>query len=307
MRRLIKMCLLGAAWLAFPAAAAAQDAPPVPDTSQPDGSQIVVTGTKDMEGQIRDFVGALTPAPPRTQLSRFEWAVCPAAIGLSPAQEQAVVARMRRVAQAAGLRVGGPHCLANVLVMVTDSKQPFIEMLARKYGAYFGDLSSSEVRRLAKAPGGAAAWQLQGPPIARGGAELQKGSDPGTDFYVNRTTARGSRIVPPTHPQFDAAAVVIERSALVGLTTTQLADYAAMRTFAKTDPSRLPADGPPTILKILDAPFGAPVPPTLTQWDLSFLSALYASDNEVYAASQRSDMRERVRKELQRREDRPGD
>ncbi|MFL6856737.1 MAG: hypothetical protein ACJ8EB_02385 [Allosphingosinicella sp.] len=301
MDRFFKTCLLGGALIAAAPAAAQQAAPPS------DQSEIVVTGTKDMERQVRDFVGALTAAPTHGQLSRFESKVCPAALGLSGSQKRAVEDRMRRVAAAAGLPVGRPGCVVNILVFVTSDKRAFLETLNRKYSKYFGELSNAAVHRLAHAPGGAAAWQLQGPPISASGVELGQTGDPGAEYYVNRTITASSHITPPVRPQFDGAAVVVETGALVGLTTTQLADYAAMRTFAKTDPARLPAEGPPTILKVLDAPIGTAVPPTLTEWDLGFLRALYASSNKVYAASQRSEMRERIAKDLQSRRDQPAE
>jgi hypothetical protein len=75
-----------------------------------------------------------------------------------------------------------------------------------------------------------------------------------------------------------------------------------MRLFAKTDPARLPASSPATILKVLEAPMGSEVPLTLTAWDLSFLKGLYASGGNLFAASQRSEIRRRVEAELKAQE-----
>jgi len=99
------------------------------------------------------------------------------------------------------------------------------------------------------------------------------------------------------------AALVIERRALDGLTTTQLADYAAMRLFARTAPERLAGSTAPTILTIIEAPMGSAVPITLTDWDLAFLRGLYASHNNLYAAEHRSRISRRIANELGRRED----
>lgn len=78
-------------------------------------------------------------------------------------------------------------------------------------------------------------------------------------------------------PILVAAVVVIERDAVVGMTTTQLAGYAAVRTFARTDPQKVQGLSAPTILSILDAPDDTEVPVTLTQWDLGYLRGLYAA------------------------------
>jgi hypothetical protein len=283
--------LAAAGALAFAAGLAAQETERPPD--------ILVTG-QDVDRQVRDFVGALTEAPPRGQLSRFERRVCPAAVGLSPTQKAAVAERLRRVAEAAGLDVAGASCTPNVLLIVTGDKRAFIESLEREYPYYFGDMTSAAVRRLARSPGPAAAWQIQGPPLDAEGLEMPRapGGASGADYYVNRTTRTGSRITAAARPRFQAAAVVVEQRSLDGLTTTQLADYAAMRAFARTDPERLPASSPATILKILEAPMGSEVPLSLTPWDLSFLKALYAGTGKLFAASQRSEIRERVAKDM---------
>jgi len=287
MRRLARLCLAGASLLVASAASGQAASGPAEE------SEIVVTG-RDMEQQVREFVGALTQAPPRSQLSRFERPACPAAFGLAPGDKQAVTSRMRKVAKAAGVDVGGAGCIPNVLVLVTEDKRVFLEALERRYPNFFGDLPRSEMRRIMREPGPAAAWQLQGPPLDSDGVEL-----PDEDgLRVSRGTRLQSRVTAPGRPQFAAAALVVERKALAGLTTVQLADYAAMRLFARTDPSKLPDSAAPTILKVLDAPSDAEVPATLTSWDLGFLRGLYSGDNTLFAASRRTEMRQAIEKEV---------
>ena len=53
---------------------------------------IVVSGVRDREEQVRGFVRALTAEPRGGTLSRFAESVCPTVIGLSPAQDKAVAA-----------------------------------------------------------------------------------------------------------------------------------------------------------------------------------------------------------------------
>ena len=89
----------------------------------------------------------------------------------------------------------------------------------------------------------------------------------------------------PARPQFGAAVVVVEGSALAGLTLTQLGDYAAMRAYSGADPARLPSSAP-TILRVVDAPLGSEVPVTMTNWDFSFLRGLYAGDWNLFKAAQ---------------------
>lgn len=292
MRRLPIAALLCAS-LAFAAGSAAAQTGPGAET----GPEIVVTGTADLEGEVRDFVGALTVAQ-SGQLSRFERSICPGAIGLSAVQKEAVAARIRRVAQAANIVVAKGKCTPNVLLVVTEDKAVFLEAMVKKYPNYFGELSAKDVRELARASGPAAVWHVQGPKVSGDGVELSDGSD---ELYVHRTTQSSSRITAAARPQFAAAAVVVEAKALDGLTTIQLADYAAMRAFSKGDPSKLPGTAP-TILKVLETQMGEEVPITMTPWDLAFLRSLYQAPANLSAAAQRSSISRGLTKQLVKEE-----
>ena len=94
--------------------------------------------------------------------------------------------------------------------------------------------------------------------------------------------------------------LVVQANALAGLTATQFADYAAMRTFVRTDPNQVRAPPSQTILKVMDAPMGTAVPLSLTNWDLSFLEAYYASGTQSYANVQRNEIAQRMKRELDR-------
>jgi len=71
-----------------------------------------------------------------------------------------------------------------------------------------------------------------------------------------------------------------------------------MRFFAGAAPRKLARSAAPTILKIIDAPPDAPVPVTLTEWDLSFLKGLYASTANAYSGSQRSEIKKAMARDL---------
>jgi len=283
---------VAACWaaLAMASPASAQDQPPASDTPQ-----IVIEGRKDLRKDIGDFVGALAGKPGVQQLSRFEDGVCPATVGLTPSQRTNVVERLRRVAKAANIQVDRADCRANVVLVVTPDKSAFLQSLRQDHPSYFSGLSRGDLRRLLAAPGPAVAWQLQGPPVDALGGQMSR--DRGSGVLINRTTTAGSRVAPPTRPQFATAIVVVESRALAGLTTTQLADYTAMRAYAAADPARLGDTTAPTILKVLEAPMGAEIPASLTRWDLGFLRGLYDTGSR-FAAGQRSAMGKEVAKQI---------
>jgi hypothetical protein len=280
------------AGLALGAPASAQERAP-----EAESSDIVVKGMRDQNRQVSKFVDALTAAPVGGQLSRFEEAACPAAIGLSPTQNKTVAARIRSVADAAGVPLGKPGCSPNVFVVVAQDKEAVIEALEKKYSNPLGDRVKAP-----KHSGPALAWHMEGRLDANGvpvGVAADTADGPG-GYYVVEMGDGSSRIRPASRPHFLASVLAVEPDAVAGLTTTQLADYATMRLLARTDPSRLGKSAAPTILTILDAPMGSEVPVTLTHWDFAFLKALYRSGEGRYANQQRSEMRGLLRKELEK-------
>lgn len=275
----MRFMLLAAALVAVPAAAQG-DAP------------IVVTG---IEKQIESFVGALTQASPRGQIARFEKAVCPGAFGVPDAQRAAVNERIRTVATGVGLKAAKANCKPNLVVMVTPDKAAFLKALGKKRYYMFGNRSPAEVRRILAQPGPATAWQIQEMVNGDGRPIFNEAGTP-----INRSTRAESRITPPARPAFMAAIVVVESKAIEGLSTTQLADYAAMRALARIDPARIDASAPSTILRVLDAAADSEVPVTLTPWDFSFLKGLYSSPHNLYAPSQRSEIGRVMEREMER-------
>jgi hypothetical protein len=288
--------LLLTALLATGAAAFGQPQPQ-PQDDQP--RPIVVQGVRDQEKEIGRFVDALTDAPVLGQLSRFNWAVCPSAVGLGDAHNAAIVRRMLEVARAAAIPAAGSGCRPNVLLIVTRDKGEFIDRLSRKYPAYFTGVNNADIRRMIRERSPAAAWHVEGR-LDADGLEVQHDID---GRHISERTDTPSRVTTSSRPHFIASVVVVELGALSGLTTTQLADYAAMRGFARTDPRRLAAkSSAQTILTAIEAPMDSLIPVTLTQWDLAFLKSLYASSPDRTATRQRNEMKRIVEQDLRKKQ-----
>lgn len=279
------------------AALSALASPAVPQAAPAADQTIVVTGQRDQQKAVEDFVRALTPVESHGQLSRFEHEVCPAVFGLAEPQARAVEDRIRLVAKSVGIVVGGEHCTPNVLLLVTSDKKAFLQELQRHSSNDYG-ISDGEFRRLEQQPGHAAAWQVQGPMMTADGVDLTEDATQGV--VVNRTIDPSSRITVPAHPQFDASVVVVERRALVGLTTTQLADYTAVRALTGADPAKLGNSGAATILHVLDVPIGSEAPITMTKWDLDFLSGFYDAHRDLRTSAQRSAIAKSMTQDLER-------
>lgn len=283
--------VLLAAGAIVPGHAQQTQAPQADQSSDP----IVVQGIRDPNKEITRFVDALTDTPPSGQLSRFDWAVCPAAVGLGDARGAIIARRMLQVAKAAAIPVDKPGCKPNLLLFVARDKSELISQLYRKYPAYFDGVDRSDVTRMIRDPSPAAAWHVEGRLDADGIAVTR---DRITGQETIERTDSASRLSTASRPHFLASIVVVDLDSLGGLTVTQLADYAAMRAFARTDPRRVAKSSAPTILSAIEAPMDSAVPLTLTEWDLALLKSLYASNANRSASRQRSEMKQIVRRTL---------
>lgn len=262
---------------------------------------IIIEGTADAQKQIDRFIKNLTPAPIHGQLGRFETDVCPIAVGLAREQNDLIAERMRRVADAAGMPVAKSNCRPNVILIVTNNKAALIERLLRERAYMFPDSwSVSHIHELERDPAPAAAWAIENVVTADGMPVNYS-----FDAPVNRTTRADSRLVPSARPYFTASVVIVQASALEGLTTIQLADYAAMRGFVSTNPARLDSSTPASILTLLGTPMGSSVPITLTAWDLSFLKSFYATRRNAYIEYQRAQMKVLMKRDLEQQPQQP--
>ena len=224
------------------------------------------------------------PANVGTTPVRFTLPVCPGVYGLAPQQAAFVTERMRQIAGAAGMLLANQPCDPNAIVIVASNKAQTIRGLEEKKSSYFPvEWSDRQIHALERDPYPAAAWQFEGL-LTPDGIRVSEISDPSLLDPVEPralvqatppTTLPASRMRPSIKRDVMTAVLVVQADALKGLTTTQFADYAAMRTFARTDPrqSNLPVSE--TILKVLDAPMGSVVPMSITARDLDFLKSYY--------------------------------
>ena len=302
MKPLAHLAAAAIAFAAFSAPALSQQQQP-PQQQSPD-STVTVTGTRNMERQVREFVSALTPAPAYGNIARLETTVCPRVLGAAGAQNALIEQRLRTIAAAVGLEVAPEGCRPNAVMVITRDKRAFIQALWRRNGNHFGNsIQPMQVSRLARQGGPTAFWRLEGN-LSAGGTVAEE-VDPSSSLDLSQTTGRASRITTGMRKAFDAAVLVVEARALDGLTTTQLADYAAMRLYGSADPARLPAQSPSTILSLLDSRMGAEVPVTMTQWDFSFLRGLYASNETLRAPGQRGEIARQIARDLNAPPDTP--
>lgn len=245
--------------------------------------------------QIRDFVQQLTPSRHGDPVARFGNAgLCPHVVGLSPENNQAIVARMRRVATAIGIRTAASDCgNSDLLVIFADDKNAVVDLLRQRDPTLFRTILGDPIKIDLK-PGPAVSWHIKGLISRDGMPVIQSNGGP----ITTNTIASPSRIQASVRPVFLMSVVVIEYRGIEGLTVIQIADYVAMRAFTDSDSVSLKNGSPPTILTVLDTPMGSETPLSLTSWDMSFLRGLYTVQSHSFAGSQRNDIGRQMTQDL---------
>lgn len=270
------------------------------------GGEIVVTGARNRDEAVRDYVEAIT-VETDDQLAKFAAPICPASFGLPAGHNEAINARVRRIADFIGIGSGGPGCRPNVVIVIAERGGDFVRRLHGERPDLFTALELSSIRRVLQAEGPVRAWQVIEPRGADGRpmeriSSLEMGGGPPRPVlrgYVLRGVTP-SLTQKPTRQDLALSFIVFDLDAVEGLTLLQIADYAAMRALARTEAASMSRRR--SILSLLDdrnagyAPAGE-----LTNWDAAYLSALYRTGNSISASQQRANMARTIMRALDER------
>lgn len=258
---------LSAAAVRSGAQEAAAPSPTAP-TSQP---EILVTAPPPPdEKQVRRLVRAITPNVARENpMARFTEPVCFATAGLPRATLIPLSNRMVRTAQAAGIRLGGEKCRANVLVMFVDDGKAEVERLAKHSPWIFSGIDRSKIAGLLDEPGPVHVWSTT-EIRSRDGDRMYNG--PEYNGLPQLNIQLSSFIVLPIREDILFSVLLIDRKAAIGRNVNQIADYAAMRTLTMTRTKG--AAGANSILALFD-PEPATPPLEMTDFDHGYLKTLY--------------------------------
>lgn len=229
---------------------------------------IVVTAPQQEEpAAVRSYVADITLRS-ESQVARFHDPICPVAIGLPPEHNAVIEERMRQNAEAAGIELEKLPCRANVILIVAENGRDFITDIRDHKPTWLGELSSSTIKRILDEDGPARAWTITSLRNEDGWPMSGRGGE-GATLRVNTA----SILKQPTRQEMDASFIVIDKSAVLGLSLTQIADYATMRGFAKTrEPEGVASVD--TVLSLFDVKADMR-PVSLTASDSAYLRALY--------------------------------
>ncbi|WP_260928700.1 hypothetical protein [Novosphingobium sp. 9] len=269
--RLSRMVLLATGFCSAMAHAAAP--PAISD------SDIVVTGGAypDRDRIVSLSHAVTAKADYRDPLARFADPVCFLSAGLPQDMLVTIANRMVDDAGDAGIALAGKDCQPNVAVLFVDHGAIDLQGLRLHDNRLFGNLKPEDIRAIIREPGPVHTWWIT-QVRSSDGKPLQPGSATGPAMLSIQTN---SRLRAETKREVQYAVILIDREALVGLGTDQIADYAAMRVLGGARPPISAQDG--TILTLFQP--GATPPGAMTAFDRSYLKAFYSGAADLKAAS----------------------
>ncbi len=261
-------------------------APPPPDivvTGKPDPTASEVVAQAKSITRMGDFY--------HDPLARFSEPVCPGVLGLPVDAAGIVVDRIRYNAERVGAPVASTTaCKANIVVIFTRDGGTEVRRLLKGNGYLFEGLETPEARALRDEAGPVRAWnvtalrnrhgQEESPSFA--GPVLSMEGNPGLPpMRVITVPTSDSHLFLASRVDITASVVIIDLGAIDGMPAAQIADYAAMRTLARTRPAQGDSAAS-TILSLFDR--DVQHPREMTSFDLAYLRSLYEAGSNVPAS-----------------------
>lgn len=232
----------------------------------------IVAAPKDraaVEREVRSFVNAIAVKPGDESLARWQLQIplCPLVAGLPGSDGEYILARVSKIATAAGAPLAPEHCKGNFYVIVTSDPEGVIKAWSKRDVRMFGDETDQGGTKIREftASSPIRVWynteyyKLDGTPL--GNAEGR-----------TNQSARATRLEVNNYRALSTVLAIVDARRMKGVSFGQVAAYVAMIGLAQIRPEANVIEAP-SILNLFAGDGKAP--PGLTSWDESFLKAVY--------------------------------
>jgi len=236
------------------------------------------------------------------QLARWAEPICPIALGLSPAMNDLVADRVKRLA----FQIGAPQarrpvrCKPNVEILFTDKPQELMDLVARKRNELLGFHYISQLREVSRVDRPIQAWYLTQTVSGGGSVSLDAPGAAGSassldvEFSHMPPGCAGSAFTECLSSQFVNILVVADANALSGRQIGPIANYIALLSLAQFKTLDT-CDAFPTLLDMFTrACADRPAAEAPAAQDIGYLKALYNGNNALKLWMQKSLVAERM-------------
>ena len=240
--------------------------------------EVVVEG-RQLEALIRNFVTDVSQPANNRGLARWNGPVCVGAVNLRSEVGQYVIDRISDVARELEVEAGEPGCRPNVLIVAAVDGAGLASALVEDRPRNFDlrhngtDAGTRAFRNFRTGDQPVRWWQISMPINSDNGARAVR--LPGDEQPPSIRVVSASRLRTQIRDDMVRSIIIVDVDRLGGASLVQLADYLALVALAQVDAEADTAPYP-TILNLFADPASAPA--GLTDWDRSYLTALYEHD-----------------------------
>jgi hypothetical protein len=277
---------------------------------------------RSLERRLRAFIAAATPRDYADSLVRWNEPICPVVVGPPPRQTKRILAHLLRIAAAAGVSIKQKPCQANLFVVATPYPRRLLAAWGKRDPLLFAGASRRSVAAFLDAPRPVRVWYntitAPPPPGALNPEQYSENPTPTSPPGGSAGATAGATAAAGVTAAVDAAQdysllnfeevqgftsviVVVDTTRAAGFNLDQLSDYIAMVGLSQINPAS-DYGGAPTILSML-APSAngaaTPAPTSMTDWDLDYLQALYAT--RQVSREQRSEIADMMARDMSSR------
>jgi len=285
--RLVPSLLL--ATLGASAAAAPPDATKTLD-------QVTVEAHRQaLEERVTTYVQTLAHPNRDESLKRWNHPMCPLVAGLPQTQGEFMLARISDVARRARVPLGDEHCQANFYIVATADPEQLLRSWKQRDRNLYGSAMPGQVRRFLEHDRAVRVWYNASFEAGGGGPLSPQASELGTNYVPTNRRSKATRLQFNDIMVFGSVIVVINLQRVQGLNYGQLTDYVAMLGLAQLD-ADADLGSAPSILQLFSAHAPQPLPAALSEWDVQFLRALYATEQTSF--TQRNQIIQMMMREL---------
>jgi hypothetical protein len=260
----------------------------------------------DLRAFAREFIGQVSAMPPGRGYARWRRGVCIGVNNLESSAAQYLVDRISLLVVEVGLEPGEPGCNPDVVVFFTtdgDALATYLvdnepRMFRPGVGVCCMQLGLSALDEFKQSDKAVRWWHVSMPVDARTGQRAIRLPDDG-DKYPVIPVAGPSRIHSGTSDDMHRVVIIVDSAKLSGTTWQQIGDYLAVVSLAQINPKA----NPTTFDSILNLFSNPAAYSGLTDWDRSYVQALYQADQERIPQVQADDVISRMaRQEFERTE-----
>ena len=239
---------------------------------------VLVEG-RQLETLVRNFVTEVSQPANNRGLARWNRPICVGAVNLRSEVGQYVIDRISDVARELEVEAGEPGCRPNVLIVAADDGPALASAIVEDRPRNFDlrhngtDAGTRAFRNFRTGDQPVRWWQISMPIDSdTGDRAIRLPGDEGAPII--RVFA-ASRLRTQIRDDMVRSVIIVDVDRLGGANLVQLADYLTLVALAQVD-AEADMAAYPTILNLFADPASAPA--GLTDWDRSYLTALYEHD-----------------------------